>query len=139
MRSLVNSVNSQKALARYAYCLTNARPAKIFSRNEMRLASFSLYLVVNMFLSLIQQFTHKCGGGVRVDEVGYFGYCDFAILGTIIAPRASIKTVRADEHVLSGRVIYPAAGYTALPARTTKRPIFISLRAILWRWSVVAF
>jgi hypothetical protein len=74
MRGLVNNVNLQKTLAKYAYCLTNARSVKIFSRNEMRLASFSLYLVVNMLLSLIQQFTHECGGGVRVDEVGYFGY-----------------------------------------------------------------
>ena len=87
MRSLVNKVNSQKVLAKYAYCLMNACPLKTCSRNEMRPVSFLLYLMVNMFLSLIQQSAHS-----------------------VVAPRASIKTVRADEHVLSGRVIYSAAG-----------------------------
>jgi len=73
MRSLVNNVNSQKALAKYAYCLMNACSVKTCPRNEMRLASFLLYLVVNMFHSLIQQSAHSV---VAVAELMKLGILD---------------------------------------------------------------
>lgn len=69
----MNKVNLQKALAKYAYCLMNACPLKTCSRNEMRPASFLLYLMVNMFLSLIQQSAHSV---VAVSELMKLGILD---------------------------------------------------------------